>query len=275
MAALYKNIHPVKYYRDYLSQDIRPDGRGLLEFRPVTINVGTIGTAEGSAIVKIGNTTVVCGIKAELFTPKAEEPDRGQIVANVELPALCSSQLKPGPPSDDAQVCSGFMDRLLTSSQVVDTRQLCICPDKLAWVLYCDFVCLNHDGAVIDACVLTLVAALKTVTLPEVEYNPETQAISVNDSVRKPLQVDTFPVATTFAIFDSHQILADPNDEEERFGTGVITIMVQDGKMSSIHKPGGSPVTQAQLETCFSKAKEHADHLQKMVKTAFNASPER
>jgi exosome complex RNA-binding protein Rrp42 (RNase PH superfamily) len=30
----------------------------------VSINVGSIKTAEGSAIVKIGNTVVVCGIKA-------------------------------------------------------------------------------------------------------------------------------------------------------------------------------------------------------------------
>jgi exosome complex RNA-binding protein Rrp42 (RNase PH superfamily) len=30
----------------------------------VSINAGSIKTAEGSAIVKIGNTTVVCGIKA-------------------------------------------------------------------------------------------------------------------------------------------------------------------------------------------------------------------
>lgn len=56
-------IHPVKYYRDYLNYDLRPDGRDLRKFRPVVINVDSIGTADGSAIVKIGNTTVVCGIK--------------------------------------------------------------------------------------------------------------------------------------------------------------------------------------------------------------------
>jgi ribonuclease PH len=43
---------------------VRPDGRSLKKFRPVSVNVGSIKTAEGSAIVKIGNTVVVCGIKA-------------------------------------------------------------------------------------------------------------------------------------------------------------------------------------------------------------------
>ena len=43
---------------------MRPDGRSLRKFRPVSVNVGSIKTADGSAIVKIGNTVVVCGIKA-------------------------------------------------------------------------------------------------------------------------------------------------------------------------------------------------------------------
>lgn len=60
---LIRVIHPVKYYRDYLNHELRPDGRELTKFRPIVINVDSIGTADGSAIVKIGNTTIVCGIK--------------------------------------------------------------------------------------------------------------------------------------------------------------------------------------------------------------------
>jgi exosome complex component RRP43 len=48
----------------FKAQNVRPDGRSLQTFRPVAINVGSIKTAEGSAIAKIGNTMVVCGIKA-------------------------------------------------------------------------------------------------------------------------------------------------------------------------------------------------------------------
>lgn len=57
-------IDPQKYYRDVLAHEIRPDGRSLNEFRPMSINVKSLSNADGSAIVKIGNTTVVCGIKA-------------------------------------------------------------------------------------------------------------------------------------------------------------------------------------------------------------------
>lgn len=64
---VFRVIHPVKYYRDFLNHEIRPDGRELDQFRPIVINVNSIGTSDGSAIVKIGNTTVVCGIKAVSF----------------------------------------------------------------------------------------------------------------------------------------------------------------------------------------------------------------
>lgn len=57
-------IHPIKYYRNYTEHNIRPDGRVFEAFRPIRINVKSIGTADGSAIVKLGNTTVICGIKA-------------------------------------------------------------------------------------------------------------------------------------------------------------------------------------------------------------------
>lgn len=46
------------------AHSVRPDGRGLLKFRPAIVNVGSVKTADGSSLVKIGNTTVVCGIKA-------------------------------------------------------------------------------------------------------------------------------------------------------------------------------------------------------------------
>ena len=46
------------------AQDIRPDGRQFLSFRPISVNISSITHADSSAIFKIGNTTVVCGIKA-------------------------------------------------------------------------------------------------------------------------------------------------------------------------------------------------------------------
>lgn len=56
-------IHPVKYFNDYISRDVRSDGRKFDEQRNIKLNVNSLKTAEASAVVKCGNTTVVCGVQ--------------------------------------------------------------------------------------------------------------------------------------------------------------------------------------------------------------------
>lgn len=41
--------------------------------------VGSISTADGSALVRMGDTTMVCGIKAEVAEPDAATPNEGYI----------------------------------------------------------------------------------------------------------------------------------------------------------------------------------------------------
>ncbi|EIE82547.1 hypothetical protein RO3G_07252 [Rhizopus delemar RA 99-880] len=64
-------------------------------------------------MVRLGGTTVVCGIKAEVSEPKVDTPNQGFLVPNVELPPLCSSKFKAGPPSEKAQVLSEFIHQTL------------------------------------------------------------------------------------------------------------------------------------------------------------------
>ena len=97
--------------------------------------------------------------------PKAENPDCGFIVPNVGLSPICSSKFRPGPPSEQAQVTSKLVDSILRDSEVLDLKSLCICKDKLVWVLYCDMECIDCDGSVIDACIGALMAALATCEL--------------------------------------------------------------------------------------------------------------
>lgn len=98
----------------------------------------------------------------ELATPKAEEPDLGFLITNVELPPLCHAKFRPGPPSDHAQVISNLVSDIIINSYCVDLKDLCIASDKLVWVLYCDMVCIDNDGSVVDACIIALLASLKT-----------------------------------------------------------------------------------------------------------------
>lgn len=97
----------------------------------------------------------------ELAPPIATEPENGYIVPNLELTPLCSPKFRPGAPSDEAQVSGRILADIIANSSCVNLQDLCIVKDKLAWVLYCDIVCLDHDGCILDAAIVALVAALR------------------------------------------------------------------------------------------------------------------
>lgn len=152
--------------------------------------------------MKLGNTTVICGIKAELAEPKAAEPENGFIVANMELLPLCSTKFRPGAPSEEAQVIAHTLDGILKNCPCFDRKKLCIAKDKLAWVLYCDVVCLNYDGSVLDAAVIALMTALKSLTIPAIAYNTDLGTYKVEHSNRyRIFDVDEIPVCSTFIQF--------------------------------------------------------------------------
>lgn len=81
---------------------------------------------------------------------------------NIELPPLCSPKFRPGPPSDQAQVITKLIENILRNSAAIDLKDLCVYKGKLVWVLYCDLVCINYDGSIIDACIGALTATLST-----------------------------------------------------------------------------------------------------------------
>lgn len=52
----------------------RPSGRSPLEARPTQLNVGSLSHCNGSSLVKIGATTIVCGVRAQIL-PVSEIPN--------------------------------------------------------------------------------------------------------------------------------------------------------------------------------------------------------
>ncbi|XP_066555886.1 exosome complex component RRP43 isoform X2 [Amia ocellicauda] len=267
MAAGFKTAEPLEYHRSFLKENCRPDGRELGEFRTTTLNI-----ADGSALVKIGNTTIICGIKGELTAPPVDTPNKGYIVPNVDLPPLCSSRFRPGPPGEQAQAASQFIADVIESSQVMHREDLCIEKGKLCWVLYCDIMCLDYDGNILDACIIALLAALKNVQLPDVHINKETDLAEVNPKQKTQLNVTKNPVGSSFAIFDDTVIIVDPTAEEENLSTGMITIVTdEDEKLCAVHKPGGTELSGEKLQDCISRAMTRNREVSKLINEVMNS----
>lgn len=78
-AQIYQRLHPRAYLERFLAEQVRPDGREAEEWRDISLHVGSISTADGSALVRLGETTIVCGVKAEIAEPDLERPTEGFI----------------------------------------------------------------------------------------------------------------------------------------------------------------------------------------------------
>lgn len=152
-ASTFQRLHPRVYLERFLAENIRPDGRACDAWRDVSVNVGalssrrissldlnpssgSISTANGSSLVRLGNTTIVCGVKAEIAEPELDREREGFLgtsvipsffslftlicinppVPNFDLPAMCSPKFKPGPPTEEAQVLSDRLNEALLAS---------------------------------------------------------------------------------------------------------------------------------------------------------------
>ncbi|KAF9782995.1 ribosomal protein S5 domain 2-like protein [Thelephora terrestris] len=266
-AATFQRLYPKTYLERFLQENVRPDGRDFLEFRDCSINVGSISTADGSSLVRLGDTTVVCGVKAEIAEPDLDAPEDGFLVPNLDLPPLCSPKYKPGPPSDDAQVISSRLNEALILSGMLPTKSLCIQPGKFVWVLYVDATCINYNGNVFDATLLAMVAALKNARLPKAVYHEETNHVTCSRKLREPLSLSGTPLASTFGVFDSSHLLADPTAFEEPLLETTVTIITDNGgRLLSTSQLGQYlPPEMDVLSECITNAKSRTTEIMKHI----------
>jgi len=266
-AAMFQRLHPKTYLERFLEENVRPDGRAFLEFRDCSINVGSISTADGSSLVRLGDTTVVCGVKAEIAEPDLDAPDDGFIVPNLDLSPLCSPKYKPGPPSDDAQVLSNRLNEVLVLSNILSTKSLCIHFGKFVWVLYIDATCINYNGNVFDATLLAMVSALKNVRLPKATYHEETNHVTCSRKIREPLSLSGIPISSSFGVFDSSRLLADPTAfEEPLLETTVTAITDSEGCLLSINQLGQYiPSELDVLSKCIASAQSRTTEIMQQI----------
>ncbi|GJE87506.1 ribosomal protein S5 domain 2-like protein [Phanerochaete sordida] len=266
-ALTFQRLHPKAFLERFLAENARPDGREPAEWRDVSVNVGSISTADGSALVRLGDTTVVCGVKAEIAEPELDSPEDGFLVPNVDLPAICSPRFRPGPPSDEAQVLSDRLNEILVATEVVSTRSLCIESGKAVWVLYIDATCINYDGNAFDATLIAMVAALQNTRLPKATFDEDTGKVVCTRKEKTPLQIGRFPLSVSFGIFDGTHVLTDPTSFEEPLLDTTFTVVVdENGGVVSVVQLGLA--SQDVLQKCIATAKSRCIELGKQVYAA-------
>ncbi|THG14968.1 hypothetical protein TEA_018977 [Camellia sinensis var. sinensis] len=148
----FRRLFPLRFHERHLLESIRPDARPLGKARDTTLALGAVASADGSALAKIGCTTMLAAIKMEIMTPTTESPDEGCIAIDFHMPPICSPIVRPGRPAEAAPVVSKH-------SGMINLKELSLVNGKAAWMAYLDIYCLDADGALFDAALLSAVAA--------------------------------------------------------------------------------------------------------------------
>ncbi|MFI5413719.1 MAG: RNA-binding protein, partial [Candidatus Lutacidiplasmatales archaeon] len=151
---------------DLAAEGKRLDGRGADDYRKVTVEPGFVTSADGSALVRIGETAVLAGVKLEPGKPFPDTPNAGVLTTNAELIPLSNAIFEPGPPQPGAIEVSRVVDRAIRAAETIDLTRLCVTPGEKTWVCYVDIHVLDHSGNLIDAALLAALGALTHSTVP-------------------------------------------------------------------------------------------------------------
>ncbi|RME32235.1 exosome complex protein Rrp42 [Candidatus Woesearchaeota archaeon] len=244
-----------------LKKGVRLDGRKLDEFRPITIETGTVATAEGSAHLRCGETEIIAGIKLAVGTPYPDRPDSGTLMVNAELRPISNPEFEIGPPSIESIEVSRVIDRTIRESGTIDEKKLCITPGEQVWMVNVDVVPLNTDGNLIDLGCLASVAALKNTKLPRLEDG----VVNYKELTQEGLPLSEEPIAVT-VVKIGENFLVDPTQGEFDVADARLTVgSLADGTLCALQKGGDASLTPEDIDRMVDIALATAKKLRKLL----------
>lgn len=217
-----------------ISRSKRIDGRNLDELRPLEIELGIIGKADGSSRVKLGNSEVVAGVKVETGEPFEGLENKGALILSAEVLPTASPYIEPGPPDEETIELARVVDRGVRESEMVDLDKLALIPGKVVYTIFVDCSIINYDGNLFDASSYAVVSALLSSKLPIFEVQDGGGVVNTGKKMDTPLT--TIPISIT-AVKIGDNVILDPIAEEEACMDGRITITTNsEGKFAAIQK---------------------------------------
>jgi exosome complex component RRP42 len=258
------------YIANYLDAGKRIDGRAFNEARNTEIELDVVAAkAEGSALVHLGDTSVIAGVKVLLGDPYADSPDQGVMMVTAELQPLASPLFELGPPKEPAIELARVVDRGVRESEMIDTSKLCIEPGKKVYMVFADVYPLDYDGNLIDASSLAVAAALLTTKFDEYKWE-DGKAVPTGKKLDLPIR--NTAVEVTVSRIGQHLVL-DPSLKEEMVQDCRLTMAVdKNDKLRAMQKGGGSgPLTLDEIEASMTMAINRSHDLHKLIDDTIKA----
>jgi len=266
-----------------LNLRLRCDGRELDETRSLIL---TLHRSDGIAecTIQIGQTKVLAVVSCELISPQnLDRPNEGSIQIKVDLSPMACMGFFVGGGQDQSQRIHRIFERILRErvSGALDTEALCVLSGVAVWKLHVTITALDDDGNLVDGALISSLAALRHLRLPETQVVSEGRVEVFSDEERDPIPLPLHhtPIPVSFALFTSYdsnhlECIIDPNQREEILCHGLLTFCFnKHEELCCIDFSAGiCPLTSSKLKRCAalaqSKVKELSEILEKTLEAA-------
>lgn len=170
--------------------------------------------------------------------------------------------------TDTEVLLSRLLEKSIRRSGALDTESLCIIAGSKCFAVRADIHVLDHDGGLIDACCIALVAALQHFRRPEVQVEGQDVTVfGIREREPVKLAMQHHPFCVTFSYYeDGSVVLIDADLAEENVREGEIVVsMNRHGEVCQIAKYGGPPVDPLTILNCTNIALEKVKVLHQFV----------
>ncbi|WPH02993.1 Exosome complex component rrp45 [Acrodontium crateriforme] len=249
-----------------LRENIRLDGRALDAYRPISLS---FGEDYGTADVRIGKTRVRATISADVVTPFVDRKFDGVFTISTELSPMASPAFEVGRQDQTEILLSRILEKTVRRSGALDTESLCIVAGQKCFHIRADIHVMDHDGNLVDASCLALIAALLHFRRPDVEIKGEEVTVfSVREREPVKLAMQHQPFCVTTSCYEEGTILLhDATLLEEQCREGDVLIsMNKFGEICQIAKYGGAPMDGLSILTCTNTVLERVKIFDQLVK---------
>ncbi|KAH3968291.1 hypothetical protein HBI56_175360 [Parastagonospora nodorum] len=269
------SINEREFIKQALQEQIRLDGRAFDAFRKVEL---TFGEEYGVADVQLGKTRVVARISIDVTTPLPERKFDGVFQIVTEFSPMASPAFEIGRPTDAEVILSRILEKAIRRSNALDTESLCIIAGLKCFALRADVHVIDHDGGLIDASCIAVMAALQHFRRPDVLVEGEKATVlSVRERDPIPLSILHQPLCVTFSyLAEGELFLVDANLAEEQVRQGEITItMNKHGEICQIAKYGGATVNPLAMLQCTNVALQKVKEMSKFIQQKLDEDAKR
>jgi len=249
-----------EYAVELIERGKRIDSRNFDEFRKIEIKTNVAGKAEGSAMVKLGETELIAGVKMEIAKPFEDTPNEGVLVVNAEFSPLASPDFESGPPSENAIELARIVDRGIRESKAIKMDELVIEAGEKVWGIFIDIHFINHKGNLIDAAALAAITALLNTRVPKIVDEK-----IVRKEFERKLPVEHQPITVSVCKLGNKYIL-DPLLEEENVLDAKLSVAVmEDDRICALQKQGNKGLEFDEIETMLDLAMEKSKEIRKLI----------